>query len=216
VGVSLYNSGNRALQDRFDSRRLADRLEDRKVTDTIDAGDRAFIEAVDMFFIATADEQGRPTCSYKGGEPGFVRVLDEHTIAFPGYDGNGMFKSFGNVLVNPEVGLLFISFERQKRLRLNGTASIDPDDPLLGSWPGATLVVRVRAREVFPNCPRYIHRMKLVERSRYVPVTGAEPPVPEWKTRDWARDVLPSSDQASRASVRAPSISPKSRNAMSP
>jgi uncharacterized protein len=145
-----------------------------------------------------------------------VRVLDEHTIAFPSYDGNGMFKSFGNVLVNPEVGLLFISFERQKRLRLNGTASIDPADPLLASWPGAALVVRVRAREVFPNCPRYIHRMKLVERSRYVPEAGTEPPVPEWKTRDWARDVLPSSDQASRASVRAPSMSPKSRNAMSP
>ena len=113
-----------------------------------------------MFFLATADEHGQPDCPYKGGEPGFVHVLDEHTIAFPSYDGNGMFKSFGNVLVNPEVGLLFISFERQRRLRLNGTASIDPDDPLLGSWPGAMFVVRVRAREVFPNCPRYIHRMR--------------------------------------------------------
>jgi predicted pyridoxine 5'-phosphate oxidase superfamily flavin-nucleotide-binding protein len=169
-----------------------------------------------MLFIATADEQGRPDCSYKGGEPGFVRVLDSQTIAFPAYDGNGMFRSFGNLLVNAEVGLLFISFERQKRLRLNGTASVDPDDPLLGSWPGATLVIRVRAREVFPNCPRYIHKLALVERSRYVPEAGTEPPVPEWKTRDWAVDVLPSSDQARRASVSAPSISPKSRNAMSP
>jgi uncharacterized protein len=214
--TGFYNDGNRRLQDAFDTRRLADRLESVTLGDTIDADDRAFIESMDMFFLATADEHGRPDCSYKGGEPGFVRVLDEHTIAFPSYDGNGMFKSFGNVLVNPEVGLLFISFERQKRLRLNGTASIDPDDPLLGSWPGATLVIRVRAREVFPNCPRYIHRMQLVERSRYVPVTGAEPPVPEWKTREWARDVLPSSDQASRASVSAPSMSPKSRSAMSP
>jgi uncharacterized protein len=214
--VSLYNSGNRALQDRFDSRRLADRLEDRKVTDTIDAGDRAFIEAVDMFFIATADEQGRPTCSYKGGEPGFVKVLDERTIAFPVYDGNGMFLSAGNVVVNPEVGLLFISFEQPRRLRLNGTASVAADDELVPAWPGAQLVVRVRAREVFPNCPRYIHRYELVERSRYVPVAGIEPPEPDWKARDWARDVLPSSDQASRASVSAPSISPKSRSAMSP
>ena len=122
--TGFYNAGNRSLQERFDTRRLADRIEDRKVTDTIDAGDRAFIESMDMLFIATADEHGRPTCSYKGGEPGFVRVLDEHTVAFPIYDGNGMFLSAGNVLVNPEVGLLFISFERGRRLRLNGTASI--------------------------------------------------------------------------------------------
>jgi predicted pyridoxine 5'-phosphate oxidase superfamily flavin-nucleotide-binding protein len=189
----LYHDGSRRLQDRFDSRRLADRLESVKVHATIDDGDRAFIESMDMFFIATADERGRPNCSYKGGEPGFVRVLDERTIAFPGYDGNGMFLSFGNVLVNAEVGLLFISFERQRRLRLNGTASIDPDDELVATWPGALFVVRVCAREVFPNCPRYIHRMALVERSRFVPRAGVEPPVPEWKTRDWARDVLPRS-----------------------
>jgi predicted pyridoxine 5'-phosphate oxidase superfamily flavin-nucleotide-binding protein len=212
----LYHPGSRSLQDRFDTRRLADRLEDVKVTDTISGGDRAFIESMDMLFIATADEHGRPNCSYKGGEPGFVRVLDEHTIAFPSYDGNGMFLTAGNMLVNAEAGLLFISFERGRRLRLNGTASVDPDDELTPSWPGALLVVRVRAREVFPNCPRYIHRYELVERSRYVPVAGIEPPVPDWKARDWARDVLPSSDQASRASVSAPSISPKSRNATSP
>jgi uncharacterized protein len=196
MGMTLYHSGSRALQDRFDTRRLADRLEDVKVTDTIDDGDRAFIESMDMLFIATADEQGRPNCSYKGGDPGFVRVIDERTVAFPGYDGNGMFLSAGNLLVNPEVGLLFISFERRRRLRLNGTASVDPADPLLPSYPGALFVVRVRAREVFPNCPRYIHRYELVERSRYVPRAGTEPPVPEWKRHDWARDVLPAGDQA--------------------
>jgi len=196
--TGFYNDGNRRLQDAFETRRLADRLESVTLRDTIDADDRAFIESMDMFFLATADDHGRPDCSYKGGEPGFVRVLDEHTIAFPSYDGNGMFKSFGNVLVNSEVGLLFISFERQKRLRLNGTASIDPDDPLLGTWPGAMLVVRVRAREVFPNCPRYIHRMQLVERSRYVPVAGEDAPIPEWKTREWARDVLPTPGRSRR------------------
>jgi len=189
--MGFYHEGSRQLQDRFDTRRLADRLEDVKVRDTIDDGDRAFIESMDMFFLATADEHGRPNCSYKGGEPGFVRVLDERTLAFPSYDGNGMFVSAGNLLVNPEVGLLFISFERGRRLRLNGTASVDPADELLPSWPGALLVVRVHAREVFPNCPRYIHRYELVERSHYVPRAGVEPPVPDWKRTDWARDVLP-------------------------
>jgi predicted pyridoxine 5'-phosphate oxidase superfamily flavin-nucleotide-binding protein len=192
----LYHEGQRRLQDRFDTRRLADRIDERIVHDVIDEDDRAFIERQDMFFIATADEDGRPNCSYKGGEPGFVRVLDERTIAFPNYDGNGMYLSMGNLLRNPNVGLLFVSFTEQTRLRLNGTASIDEGDPLLEEFPRAQFVVRVLATEVFPNCPRYIHRMELVEPSRFVPKAECEPPVPDWKRREWARDVLPSSDPA--------------------
>src|SRR6266508_3076141 len=162
--MSTYHDGHRGFQDRFGTRRLADRIDERFVARPfIDADDKAFIESCDMVFVATADREGRPQCSYKGGDPGFVRVLDERTIAFPCYDGNGMFLSFGNVLVNPDVGLLFISFERGRRLRLNGTATVDPEDELAPAWPGAQLVVRVRAREVFPNCPRYIHRYELVE-----------------------------------------------------
>ena len=193
---SLYNEGSRSLQERFDTVRLADRIEERKVTDGIDEDDRAFIEARDMFFLATADEEGRPQSSYKGGEPGFVRVLDEHTIAFPSYDGNGMYLSAGNVLVNPNVGLLFIDFEGRKRLRLNGIATIDPGDPLLPEWPEAQLVVRVRATEVFPNCPRYIHEYRLVQRSRFVPKTECETPAPAWKLNEWASDVLAAGDRA--------------------
>src|SRR5215210_3732565 len=149
-----------------------------------------------MFFLATADADGRPSCSYKGGDPGFVRVLDERTIAFPNYDGNGMYLSLGNALVNPEVGLLFVCFERRRRLRLQGTASVDPADELRSSWTGAQCVVRVRVREVFPNCPRYIHRRELVERSVYLPRGEQAPPVPDWKRTDWAADVLPEGDPA--------------------
>jgi uncharacterized protein len=197
--AGLYHDGNRWLQDLFDSRRLADRLEDVKVRDHVDDGDRAFIESLDMFFLATADEHGRPNCSYKGGDPGFVRVLDLRTLAFPGYDGNGMFLSLGNALVNPEVGLLFICFERRRRLRLNGTASVSVDDPLLATWPEAKQVVRVAVREVFPNCPRYIHHYELVERSRFVPRPRQETPVPDWKRTEWANDVLPEGDPAQPA-----------------
>ena len=149
-----------------------------------------------MFFLATADEQGRPTCSYKGGEPGFVQVLDPHTLAFPSYDGNGMYLSAGNVLVNPAVGMLFIDLEKGHRMRLEGRASIDPDDPLLDGYPEAQLVVRVRARAVYPNCPRYIHRYALVRRSRFVPRTDCLTPVPEWKRSEWALDALPENDPA--------------------
>src|SRR4051794_12796466 len=197
--MSSYNRGSRDLQDEFDTRRLADRLEERFLeTPVIGPDDRAFIERMDMFFLATADEEGRPQCSYKGGDPGFVRVLDERTIAFPNYDGNGMYLSMGNVSVNPHVGLLFIDFtsERPSRLRLNGLASIDEDDELVATYPEAQFVVRVNATQVFPNCPRYIHRMALVERSRFVPHADAETPVPDWKRTSWACDVLPGGDPA--------------------
>ena len=146
-----YHEGNRQLQDRFDTRRLADRIEERIRRDRFDEDDRAFIEARDMFFLATADEHGQPQCSYKGGDPGFVRVVDEHTLAFPSYDGNGMYLSLGNVLLNPQVGMLFVDFASPKRLRVNGNASIDEDDPLLAAFTDAQLVVRVRATDVLPE-----------------------------------------------------------------
>jgi predicted pyridoxine 5'-phosphate oxidase superfamily flavin-nucleotide-binding protein len=194
----LYHEGQRRLQERFDTERLADRIEERLVRSWIDEDDRAFIERCDMLFLATADAEGRPNCSYKGGDPGFVRVLDEQTIAFPSYDGNGMFLSAGNALANPNVGILFISFEERTRLRLNGVAAIELDDPLLAEWPEAQLVVRVRATEVFPNCPRYIHHYTLVERSRFVPRSACVTPAPAWKTREWSQDVLPAGDPAAQ------------------
>jgi uncharacterized protein len=194
--MAVYNEGNRRLQDQFDTRRLADRIEERIVHMVIDEDDRAFIEGCDMFFIATADAEGRPQCSYKGGEPGFVRVLDERTIAFPVYDGNGMYLTAGNALVNPQVGLLFIDFERRRRMRLNGVASVTEADPLLAEFPEAQLVMRVEATEVFPNCPRYIHEYRLVQRSRFVPHDECRTPVPAWKTREWASDVLRHDDPA--------------------
>jgi predicted pyridoxine 5'-phosphate oxidase superfamily flavin-nucleotide-binding protein len=199
---STYHDGSRRLQDRFDTRRLADRLDDRFVQRrTIDARDKEFIERLDMFFLATADAEGHPQCSYKGGDPGLVKVLDETTLAFPNYDGNGMYLSMGNLLVNPHVGMLFIDFrgDPPSRVRVNGTATIDEDDPLNSEWEGAQFVVRVHAEEVFPNCPRYIHRMQLVERSRFVPREECAPPIPSWKRTEWARDVLPAADPANES-----------------
>lgn len=192
----LYHDRSRELQDRFDTRRLADRIEDLLVHDVITSHDAAFIASRDMFFLATADEDGRPNCSYKGGDPGFVRVVDEGTLAFPSYNGNGMYLSMGNLLANPHVGMLFIDFEHGNRMRVNGVASIDPDDDLITAYPQAQFVVRVVVREVFPNCPRYIHRYRKVEASDFVPREGCETPVPSWKRADWAVDVLPEDDPA--------------------
>lgn len=192
----LYGESHRKLQREFDTERLADRIEQRLFHEHITPDDRAFIERMDMFFLATADREGHPNCSYKGGDPGFIRVLDPKTLAFPNYDGNGMYLSTGNTLENPAVGLLFIDFENRKRFRLNGTASIVPAGSIEPAYLEAQFVVKVHVTQVFPNCPRYIHKMQMVERSSFAPRVGITTPVPAWKRMEWSCDVLPEGDPA--------------------
>ena len=192
---NLYHDGMRQLQDIRETRPLADRLNQVTVRTAFTEEDRAFIQRCPMFFIATADAQGHPDCSYKGGLPGFVRVLDDHTLAIPDYDGNGMYRTWGNVMVNPHVGLLFLDFEKPKRLRVNGTARVSEDDPVRSEFPGAVFIVRVHATQIFPNCPRYLHKMQVVEQSAYAPRPDYSPPVPAWKTFDSFRDALPARDR---------------------
>ena len=196
--MSLYHNGQRQLQDRFDTRQLADAMETKTVRDIINPKQKAFIESCDMFFLATADENGRPSCSYKGGEPGFVRVLDEQTLVIPNYDGNGMYLSWGNALANPNIGMLFIDFMKGWRLRVGGAASISESDPLMEQFCEAQFIVRIAVREIFGNCPRYIHKYQLVERSAYVPKADCRPPVPDWKKQPELRNVLPARDPARR------------------
>jgi uncharacterized protein len=191
----LYHEGMRQLQDARETRPIADRLAQVTVRAAFTDEDRAFIHRCPMFFIATADAQGRPDCSYKGGVPGFVRVLDARTLAFPDYDGNGMYRSWGNVLVNPHVGLIFVDFEKPKRIRVNGTAQLSEKDPLRDEWPGSVFIIRVTATRIFPNCPRHLHKMQLVEYSVYSPRAGHQPPVPAWKTFEVFRDALPARDR---------------------
>jgi len=178
----MYHDGNRKLQDEFESRRISDRLEEKLTRVAFTPDDKAFVESAIYFFIATADAEGRPDCSFKGGPPGFVRVTGPDELAFPDYDGNGMFKSLGNLLVNANVGLLFIDMHgKPRRLRINGTATVSREDPLLACTVGAQLMVRVKARAIFPNCPRYIPKLELVEPSLYVPQPGQDPVEPAWK-----------------------------------
>ena len=194
--TDIYWDSHREIQARFETVRLADRMEEALATDTIDPHVKGFIEARDMFFLSTVDPDGRPTVSYRGGAPGFVRVLDEHTIAFPNYNGNGMYMSMGNLSANPNVGLLFVDWERGNRIRFHGTASIDWDDPLTATWHEAQFTVRVLARQIFNNCPRYVHRMEPTGQSPFVPRADCETPVPAWKTGGWVADVLPENDPA--------------------
>lgn len=187
--VHDFHDGNLQLQERFGTRRLAERIAQR-ASERLTLEQRRFIERADMFFIATCDHRGLPTCSYKGGDPGFVTVVDDGCIAFPNYDGNGKYQSMGNLLKNPNAGLLFIDFIEQARLRLQGVVSIDEQDALMRQYPGAQFIARVAITEVYSNCARYIHKYELIERSQYVPRQGVRTPTPEWKRE--LKDYLPS------------------------
>ncbi|MET0596870.1 MAG: pyridoxamine 5'-phosphate oxidase family protein [Mesorhizobium sp.] len=188
----MYHDGNRTLQDEFGSRRLADRLEETLRRDRFNDDDAAFIAGLGFFFLATADAQGAPDCSFKGGPPGFVRVAAPDLLVFPDYDGNGMFKSLGNLLANPQIGLLFIAMgEAPKRLRVNGTAEVVREDPAMAAIPGAQLLVKVTPKDIFPNCPRYIPRTETLALSEYAPVGEAEPVEPKWKSFGVFADVVP-------------------------
>ena len=192
----LYDETHRAFQDRHDSRRLADRLESLSRRE-FDPNDRAFIEAATLFFIATVDARGRPTVSYKGGAPGFVRIVAPNELVFPVYDGNGMFLSLGNITGKPDVGLLFIDFQSPRRLRVQGTAAIVPTSEAdSGQYPGAQYLVRVVAESIFVNCGRYIHKLRDQTLSPHVPDASGHQPFPNWKRLDVIAEVLCEKDQA--------------------
>ena len=192
----LYGDQHRAMQDAFDSRRMADRIEMIAVKTEITDMEKGFIESRDMFFLTSIDHMGRPTVSYKGGDAGFVRVLDASTIAFPSFDGNGMYLSMGNISANPEIGILFIDFEKPFRMRLQGRAEISKDPAALAMFKEAELVVTVKLSELWINCPRYVHRMQKITSSRYVPRADVETPLCEWKRIDGLQDVLRPSETA--------------------
>ena len=191
VPLARYHDGQRRLQEQFDSRRIADRLDEATYHAEFGACDREFVESCAMFFLATATADGWPDCSYKGGQAGFVRVIGPSELCFPDYDGNGQFRSLGNVVANPRVGLLFIDWQRPARLRVNGVATLSAEDPLLETFPGAQLLVRVKAQQIFPNCPRYIHRMEMIALSDHAPDGRHTPPRPAWKDDPRFHDALP-------------------------
>lgn len=190
----LFGETHRQVQDAQGTRQLADRIEEIACKTEIDDDAKGFIESLDMFFLSSVDHHGRPTVSYKGGSPGFVRVLDAQTLIFPIYDGNGMQLSVGNMVGNAEVGLLFISFERPHRIRLQGRSSVSKDPALLAHYHEAEFVVKVTLSELWQNCPRYIHRYTRDSASRYVPKAACETPLAEWKRLEFVQDVISETD----------------------
>ncbi|WP_296663329.1 pyridoxamine 5'-phosphate oxidase family protein [Paraburkholderia sp.] len=193
--MDFYHEGSVDFQQRFDGTRLAKRLEEIRVHKAFWPDEIDQINGAHFFFLATAYGD-TVDCSYKGGEPGFVRVIGPATLEWPDYDGNSMYRSLGNIKLNPNVGLLFVPFDAvSARLRINGKASLMSDRDRLALYPGAKVIVQVECRFIYKNCNRYIPRMELQETSAFSPKNGYSPPEPEWKSRDYAHDVLPSPER---------------------
>jgi predicted pyridoxine 5'-phosphate oxidase superfamily flavin-nucleotide-binding protein len=201
--MSIYDDHHRALQDRFESRPLADALEFAIVSPTLDDDAIAFVESREFFFLSTVRADGQPTVSHKGGPPGVVRAVDPGTLVFPSYDGNGMFLSMGNLAATARIGMLFIDFEKPHRVRVHADAElVGDDDPILATladrgiaFPGAQLLVKATITESFVNCPRYIVKHRRVAASPYVPDAEGDAPVPDWKKTDGIRPFLTPADQ---------------------
>jgi hypothetical protein len=143
----------------------------RKDIGRLDEHARAFIACAPFVLIATADAAGRCDVSPKGDAPGFVRVLDERTLAIPDRPGNKRFDGMHNVLENPHAGLLFLVPGREETLRVNGRARVVHDPDLLatmavqGKSPLLALVVEVE--ECFLHCAKAFKRSGLWDRERW-------------------------------------------------
>ena len=192
--MSFFHPGMRELQDRFEGRAVPDRLADNRMRTAFSDTDREFIETSSFFFLSTATPES-VDCSFKGGDPGFVRVVGENILEWPDYDGNRMYRSLGNIIRNPRLGLLFIRFDGTRfdgsaRLRVNGKAVLDESDAARKEIPGAKRIIRMTAEHIFTNCPRYIPTMASEGASVFTPRNGYTPPEPAWKSRDFVKDIF--------------------------
>jgi predicted pyridoxine 5'-phosphate oxidase superfamily flavin-nucleotide-binding protein len=172
-------SGEQQAQERFGTVGRAAAFVAHQRLDYLNAAMQAFIARQDMVSIATADEQGRCDCSFRAGAPGFVQVLDEKTLAYPEYRGNGVMASVGNILENTHIGLLFLDYtETRIGLHVNGRARVvDPRDiPALPNLPSlmvdtanrtgayrpeAWIVIDVE--EAYIHCSRHVPLMKRLD-----------------------------------------------------
>jgi uncharacterized protein len=187
---TLYAKEHIDLQNQFNSRKLADLMDQGISREALTEDDQAFIASRDMFFLSSVDPEGMPTVSYKGGPVGVVSVINDQTLGFPGYDGNGMFYSAGNIVGQGKVGLLFIDFETPHRLRVQGTATYHRNYPLIENYPEAQYFITVQISRIWQNCPRYIHRYQKIEPSKYVPGQCEITPLASWKRIDLVQEAI--------------------------
>lgn len=199
--MEMFGEGSRKLQDRYNARKVADLVVGATTVSNFDDdkfGYREFIEESSYFFLATSSGENTD-CSYKGGPKGFIKITGPNTLVYPDYDGNRMYKSLGNIIENPNVGMLFVRFESEEgkrylRVRINGVATLHDEHPMLGEFPGAKRLIEINTKHIYLNCGRYIPEMTLVEESAHLPKEGKEQPVPAWKMKPGIREALEGSD----------------------
>lgn len=189
--AEFYHGASRHLQRRFGTEGLAAHIARRYVVDALEPEHVEWIRGASAVYVATVDPQGFPECSYKGGLPGFIQVLDPRTLELPSYDGNGMYRTLGNASAQPRVALLFLFPELPAKLRVNGACEVLTQPSAVASHIGADAVLRVHIREVFENCPRYLHNPVTGEYSAHCPRPGYRPPDPAWKLKPEYDGLLP-------------------------
>jgi predicted pyridoxine 5'-phosphate oxidase superfamily flavin-nucleotide-binding protein len=154
----------KAVQSRLGSRSSYARMERDGGFETEITGDvAAFVSEQRSFFLATASAAGQPYIQHRGGPPGFLHVLDPHTLAFADFAGNRQYISLGNLAENPRVHLFLIDFAHQRRVKIWGEARIVEDDPALlarlmpagyRARPERAMLIHVVAWDA--NCPQHI------------------------------------------------------------
>ncbi len=171
----LGSAGERALQEHCGTTDRARRFYETQVSSCLTPVMREFIGRMEMAFIATADGAGECDCSFRGGPPGFIKVLDDQTIAYPEYRGNGVMASLGNVLQNPHVGVFLVDFTRDLiGLHINGHARLVSPAQIDTSEVGvpepgpagrrAEYWVMISVVEAYVHCSKHIP--KLIPQSR--------------------------------------------------
>ena len=190
----FFHVGMREFQDFFDGRRTAEAIEKNRKHYEFWDDEKKLIKNSSFFFIASS-WNGYIDCNIKSGDPGFVKIIEKGIIEYPEYDGNSMYRTAGNISKNPNVALLFVNFDgKSRRIRINGQATIHSDNKSLENHFGAKFVVRISC-EIYPNCPRYIPNLEKNKSSIYTPRKGkGVPPAPEWKERDYIKNILPKND----------------------
>jgi predicted pyridoxine 5'-phosphate oxidase superfamily flavin-nucleotide-binding protein len=147
--------GSQGRAQRFYRQQVLDRLNDRMVQ---------FIGRQEMVWIATADGSGECDCSFRAGLPGFVQVLDDRTVRYPEYRGNGVMASLGNISENPHVGMVFLDFDQERiGLHVNGIARIvQAAGNGHGARPRVERWVEVQVQEAYIHCRKHLpHLVKV-------------------------------------------------------
>lgn len=187
----FYTGGSRRLQRLFGTEQLAAHLARRYVLDQLEIAHQTWIRGADAVYVATVDSRGHPECSYKGGLPGFIQVPDSRTLEIPSYNGNGMYRTLGNAAAQAWIGLLFLFPDEPAKLRVNGVCAVLTDPAALATHTGAEAVLRVGVREVFENCPRYLHDPAAGKYSVHCPRPDYQPPDADWKQKPEYAGLLP-------------------------